>query len=220
MKKKTTVSYADAVLELSAKAGILNFCFILVGFPGESDEARDNMTRYIIENRNIHTITITTFDLTRGAPMEQDYTEENPYNLEMIPAKDFQVRLPYTINGENWKEKIVAAAQKMMLSVVRNRPDIGFMTLFPDQIRSMYCDRYSNRWGQIFLEKYGKSNIEEMLSNTEKYVRDYQSKKEIDPGLLPEPLRREHFRTKEDMEMITSAIIARKSYENRRVRQV
>jgi tRNA A37 methylthiotransferase MiaB len=220
MKKKTTVSYAGAVLELSAKAGILNFCFILVGFPGESDEARDNITRYIIENRNIHTITITTFDLTRGAPMEQDYTEENPYNLEMVPAKDFQVRLPYTINGENWKEKIVAAAQKMMLSVVRNRPDIGFMTLFPDQIRSMYCDRYSNRWGQIFLEKYGKSNIEEMLSNTEKYVRDYQNKKEIDPGLLPEPLRREHFRTKEDMEMIASAVMARKNYENRRVRQV
>ncbi len=220
MKKKTTVSYADAVLELSAKAGILNFCFILVGFPGESDEARDNMTRYIIENKNIHTITITTFDLTRGAPMEQDYTEENPYNLEMIPAKDFQVRLPYTINGENWKEKIVAAAQKMMLSVVKSRLDIGFMTLFPDQIRSMYCDRYSNRWGQIFLEKYGKSNIEEMLSNTEKYVKDYQDKKEIDPDLLPEPLRREHFRTKEDMEMIASAIVARKNYEDRRVRQV
>jgi tRNA A37 methylthiotransferase MiaB len=220
MKKKTTVSYADAVLELSAKAGILNFCFILVGFPGESDEARDNMTRYIIGNKNIHTITITTFDLTRGAPMEQDYTKENSYNLEMIPAKDFQVRLPYTINGENWKEKIVAAAQKMMLSVVRNRPDIGFMTLFPDQIRSMYCDRYSNRWGQIFLEKYGESNIEEMLSNTEKYVKDYQNKKEIDPDLLPEPLRREHFRTKEDMEMIASAVMARKNYEDRRVRQV
>ncbi len=220
MKKKTTVSYADAVLELSAKAGILNFCFILVGFPGESDDARDNMTRYIIENKNIHTITITTFDLTRGAPMEQDYTKENSYNLEMIPAKDFQVRLPYTINGENWKEKIVAAAQKMMIRVVRNRPDIGFMTLFPDQIRSMYCDRYSNRWGQTFLEKYGKDNIEEMLSNTEKYVKDYQNKKEIDPDLLPEPLRREHFRTKEDMEMIASAILARKNYENRRVRQV
>ena len=220
MKKKTAVSYADAVLEYSAKAGILNFCFVLVGFPGESDEARDNMTRYIIENKNIHTITITTFDLTRGAPMEQNYTDENPYNLEMIPAKDFQVRLPYTINGENWKEKIVAAAQKMMLSVVRNRPDIGFMTLFPDQIRSMYCDRYSNRWGHIFLEKYGKENIEEMLSNTEKYVKDYQNKKEIDTDLLPEPLRREHFRTKEDMELIASAVMARKNYENRRVRQV
>jgi hypothetical protein len=84
----------------------------------------------------------------------------------------------------------------------------------------MYCDRYSNRWGQIFLEKYGKSNIEEMLSNTEKYVKDYQNKKEIDLGLLPEPLRREHFRTKEDMEMIASAVMARKDYENRRVRQV
>lgn len=220
MNKKTTTSYSDKVLELSAKVGILNFCFILVGFPGESDEARENMVQYIINNRNIHTITIATFDLTRGSPMEQNFITDNPYGLDILPAQDFQVRLPYTVNGKNWKEKIVSSAHKIMLDVVRKRPDIGFMTLFPDQIRSIYCEKFSNSWGQMFLEKYGEENIKAMLANTEKYINDYKNKRDIDPSLLPEPLRREHFRTKEDMKIIVSAFAARKSYEERRAEQV
>ena len=220
MEKKTEPSYADTVLELSAKAGILNFCFILIGFPGETDDARENMISYIIDNKNIHTITISTFDLTRGAPMEQDFQADNYYGMDMKPAQDFQVRLPYTINGENWKAMIVPWAHKVMLEVVRRRPDIGFMTLFPDQIRSMYCEKYTNQWGQIFVDKYGKENIKEMMLNTEKYINDYQENKEIDPSLLPEPLRREHFRTKEDLQSIASAVMSRKSYEARRIRQI
>ena len=220
MNKKTTNSYSDLVLELSGRAGILNFCFILVGFPGETDDVRENMISYIINNRNIHTITIATFDLTRGSPMERNFIGDNNYGMEMQTAEDFQVRLPYTINGENWKAKIVPWAHKIMLAVIKERPDIGFMTLFPDQIRAMYCEKYTNKWGQIFLEKYGEGNIKEMLLNTEKYVKDYQNKREIDPNLLPEPLRREHFRTKEDLKLIASAVITRRSYENRRARQV
>ncbi|HAK89652.1 MAG TPA: hypothetical protein DCP24_11445 [Nitrospiraceae bacterium] len=220
MNKKTTTSDSDKVLELSAKAGILNFCFILVGFPGETDEARENMARYIIENRNIHTITIATFDLTRGSLMEQNFKADNAYGLEMLPAEDFQVRLPYSVKGENWKQKIIPSAHRIMLDVAKARPDIGFMTLFPDQIRSIYCEKFSNAWGQSFLEKYGEENIKSMLANTEKYIDDYKNNVDIDPALLPEPLRREHFRTKEDMEMIASALIARKNYEKRRADQV
>jgi len=220
MSKRVTVSHSDQVLELAAKAGILNFCFILVGFPGETEEAREQLTRYIIENKNIHTITIATFDLTKGAPMQQNFKKDNPYGMDIVPADDFKVRLPYVINGENWKAKIISIAHKLMFDVIKERPDIGFMTLFPDQIRSMYCDRYTNKWGQIFVERYGKDNINQILISTEKYIADYNNKQEIDPDLLPEPLRREHFRTKEDMKLITSALITRKMYEQRRADQV
>lgn len=220
MKKKTTTLVSDEVLEASARAGILNFCFILVGFPGETDEAREKMARYIIDNKNIHTITIATFDLTRGAPMEQNFVPDNIYGLEMRAAEGFQVRLPYLVKGENWKQKIIPGAHKIMLDVVRERPDIGFMTLFPDQVRSMYCEKFTNKWGQIFVDRYGEENIKAMLMNTEKYIQDYKDKRDIDPSLLPEPLKREHFRTKEDMKLIAEAIVTRKKYEQRRADQV
>lgn len=220
MEKKTTMSYADAVLESAGKAGILNFCFVLVGFPGETDENRASMVRYIVGNPHIHTLTITTFDLTRKSPMEQEFSPENHYKLDCEPAKDFQVRLPYTVNGENWKKKIIPLAHKMMIDIIKGRPDIGFMTLFPDQIRAVLCDRYGNDWGRIFVEKYGTENVQQMLLSTEKYARDYAADKDIDPSRLPEPLRREHYRTREDLALIARAVRLRREYEDRRFNQV
>ncbi len=221
MNKKTSVSYLDEVLKLADKAGILNFCFVLIGFPQETEMARERMIGYIISNKHIHTITNTTFDLTRGAPMELNYEENNQHKVTMVPAKDFQVRLPYMVDGDpEWKSRIVAWAQRMMIDLLGERPDIGFMSLFPDQVRGILCDRFTNRWGQIFLEKYGKESIRKILRDTEKYAHDYAEKREIDPNMLPEPLRREHFRTKEDLEQIAQATMARKTYEKRRMRQV
>lgn len=220
MSKKVEMSHTNAVLHASAQAGILNFCFILVGFPGETDGMREAMTRYICENPDIHTLTISTFDLTRKSPMERTFTPDNSHGLECVPAADFQVRLPYLVEGENWKERIVPAAHRMMIEIVRQRPDIGFVTLFPDQIRAMLCDRYGNDWGRIFVARYGSENVRAMLLDTERYARDYLGKREIDPAALPEPLKREHLRTKEDMAVLAQAILSRKLYERRRIEQV
>lgn len=220
MAKKNEMSHTNEILAAAAKAGILNFCFILVGFPGETDEMRENLTRYICDNPDIHTLTIATFDLTRKSPMAETFTPDNPYGLTMVEASDFQVRLPYLVDGENWKEKIIPAAHRMMIDIIRNRPDIGFVTLFPDQVRSMLCDRFGNDWGRIFVKQYGVDNVRTMLLDTERYVMDYQNKRDFDQTSLPEPLKREHQRTKEDMLILAQAIKSRKLYENRRINQV
>ena len=220
MKKKITTSYSDQVLKLSSRAGILNFCFILLGFPGETDEERKKLATYIINNKDIHTITPTTFDLTRGAPMQQNFSENNKYGMSISQAEGFQVRLPYLIKGVNWKAEIVPKAHKFVLDVVQERPDIGLMSLFPDQIRSLYCDKFSNKWGQIFVDKYGEKNIKKVLLKTKIYIKNYENDDDIDPSLLPESIRREHFRTKEDINIIKSAVFTRKNYERRRIEKV
>jgi hypothetical protein len=59
-----------------------------------------------------------------------------------------------------------------------------------------------------------------MLLDTERYAKNYELKREIDPAALPEPLKREHLRTKEDMAILAQAILSRKLYERRRMEQV
>lgn len=220
MNKKTSVSYADEVLRLASEADILNFCFVLVGFPGETEEMRKRLVRYIVDNPHIHTLTLSTFDLTRNSPMDLEFDPENEYGLSRAAASDFQVRLPYTVNGEDWKKEIVEQGHAMVLDIIRERPDIGLATLFPDQIRSLLCERYTNNWGKSFLESFGKDNVKEMLINTEKYIQGYGGKLDVDPLSLPEPLRREHFRTKEDLMLIANAAELRHNYEKRRMEHV
>jgi hypothetical protein len=107
-----------------------------------------------------------------------------------------------------------------MIDIVRNRPDIGFVTLFPDQLRAMLCDKYGNDWGTKFVERYGEENVREMLLNTETYVKNYENNRSIDVASLPEPLKREHFRTKEDLALLAQAVLRRRDYEDRRIQQV
>ncbi|MBF0298311.1 MAG: hypothetical protein HQK51_06300 [Oligoflexia bacterium] len=130
------------------------------------------------------------------------------------------MRLPYFVHDSNWKEKIVPLAHKVMHEVIKQRPDIGIMTLFPDQIRSFFCDKFGNRWSTSFVKEFGGENITKMMLDTERYMNLYKHKDEVDPSLLPEPLRREHYRTKEDMAMISAAILNRKKYEKLRFEQV
>ena len=45
-----------------------------------------------------------------------------------------------------------------------------------------------------------------MMLNVEKYSQSYQSSQDLSPERLPEPIRREHFRTKEDLTLIANAM--------------
>jgi len=220
MNKKTELSYTDEVLRLAGDAGILNFCFVLVGFPGETDASRQKLVDYIVGNEDIHTLTVASFDLTRNSPMDEEFEDDNVYGLERIKAEDFQVRLPYEVNGGNWKKQIVSAAHHVLNEIVRQRPDIGFVTLFPDQVRGIFCERYGNDWGRQFVTKFGEENVREMLMNVERYVENFANNRTVDLDSLPEPLKREHLRTQEDLALLANAALRRREYENRRIEQV
>ena len=121
---------------------------------------------------------------------------------------------------KNWKKEIITAAHHVLTEIVRRRPDIGFVTLFPDQVRGILCERYGNDWGRQFVDKYGKENVREMLLNVEQYVENFSHSRTIDTQSLPEPLKREHLRIQEDLASLARAALRRKDYENRRIEQV
>ena len=108
----------------------------------------------------------------------------------------------------------------MLLKIITERTDIGFMSLFPDQVRGILCDKYGNSWGRSFLSDFGENNIKRLLLSTEKYIDSFKDFEEIDLSLLPEPIKREHARTREDVKAVAVAVKRRKEYETRRMDQV
>lgn len=220
MNKKISSASTTKVLRAIDQAGILNFVFVLIGFPGETQEQRERLADYIIANPSIHVLTLATFDVTKKSPIHEHFAVPNRYGLEMAPAEDFEVRLPYTVNGKNWKHEMVIEAQRLLVKIISKRTDIGFMSLFPDQVRGMLCDLYGNTWGKKFLSQFGEENIQAMLLTTEQYADRFANAEEIDLAGLPEPIKREHDRVSEDLKAIADAIRRRKMYETRRIDQV
>ena len=121
------------------------------------------------------------------------------------------------MNGKNWKKEVVSEAQRILMKIIKIRPDIGFMSLFPDQVRGILTDRHGNTWGRKFLSQFGEENIRSLLLATEKYIEAFENAEEIDLAGLPEPIKREHHRTVEDIQAIAQALGRRKRYENRRI---
>jgi radical SAM superfamily enzyme YgiQ (UPF0313 family) len=218
MNKKVDAVSPSKVLEASFNAGILNFAFVLIGFPGEVDSQREQLIEFIARTKAINVLTVSTFDVTKASPMQSSLMENNPWNLECDDPEGFEVRLVYTINGENWKKKIVKYAQKFMLDVSKMRPDVALVSLFPDQVRGILTEKHDNKWGSTFLNDFGEENIRKMLQATEEYIDAFEStgSDEIELSYLPDPIKREHFRTKNDIDAISRAIARRKSYEAER----
>jgi hypothetical protein len=220
MNKKISAASTTKVLNAIHQVGILNFVFVLIGFPGETRQQREQLADYIIDNPSIHVLTLATFDVTKKSPIHEHFVIPNRYNLETVSADDFEVRLPYTINGNNWKQEMVIEAQRLLVKIISKRTDIGFMSLFPDQVRGTLCDLYGNGWGRKFLAQFGEENIRKMLLTAEKYAESIANAEEIDLAGLPEPIKREHDRVSEDLKAIADAVRRRKMYETRRIDQV
>ncbi|UCB56969.1 MAG: radical SAM protein [Candidatus Omnitrophota bacterium] len=220
MRKKINVASIDKILQAVSKAGIINFVFVLLGFPGETKEQRDKLAEYIINNKDIHVLTIATFDVTKNSPIQKNFVHPNVWGIEIDKPGGFEVRLPYTVKGENWKKMIVAEAHRILVKIIKERPDIGFMSLFPDQARGILGNKYGNGWGREFLSDFGQDNIRQLLLSTESYIDSFANQEEIELSLLPEPIKREHMRTSEDIKAVAEAISARKKYEERRMKQV
>ncbi len=83
MHKNINAASMDKILHAASLAGIINFVFILLGFPGETKEQRDQLADYVIHNEDIHVLTIATFDVTKGSPMQKNFVYPNIWNLQI-----------------------------------------------------------------------------------------------------------------------------------------
>ena len=217
MDKRISPVSTSKVLDAAHAAGILNFVFVLLGFPGETSLHRERLADFIISKESIHVLTVATFDVTKKSRIHMNFKTPNRFGIDCEPAQGFEVRLPYTIDGQNWKQQIVHEAQQFMVEIMKARPDIGLMSLCPDQIRSAMTDIHGNQWGSKFSREFGEDNIRSLLLTTERYIDAFKDGDEMELAGLPDPIKREHHRTMEDIKAIAKAIKRRKNYENRRM---
>ena len=73
MRKGTRVSTASEVLRMSAEAGVANGCFIMFGFPGETEDDANETLGFLREHRRFITRTmIDVLNVRPGSPLGRE----------------------------------------------------------------------------------------------------------------------------------------------------
>lgn len=111
MKKGTAVPAVEAILYASARAGIANLCFIMFGFPGETEEEAERTVVFLQRNADvIDHVLAGTFCLQSRSPLAR--------------ILDGQLR-GATAGGENRKPLPVPANEFTFFERFSKRQDVG-----------------------------------------------------------------------------------------------
>jgi len=153
MRKGTDIDDSSQILHLADRAGILNFVFVMLGFPSETEVQIKSTVDYIITNRSIHTATLASFDLTRHSTILNN-REQSEYGITTIPAEGILVRLPYLSEGEKVKWRHVRITFEALKEILDARPDILAVSVFNDSLRTILCDHHGNHFGRMIASAH------------------------------------------------------------------
>ncbi len=105
MNKGTDLQIIQEILRKSSKTGIANFCFLIIGFPGESQETIDETLQFLsINSANIDHLTMSLFHLKEEAPIFK-----NPEKWGVIRDSNHD----YLVNGGMNKKETIQLFKKI-----------------------------------------------------------------------------------------------------------
>lgn len=164
MNKGTNQNIINATLENTAKAGILNYCFILTGVPHISIETEKKTIEYIIQNKNIHVAAIGSYVVDRLSPMEVDDIIRSKYHISLYDIGDLTTEIGYLYEGCNQNKKVKLRTIGYIKDIYSKRPDYALSSLLNEEIRFVLTQKYGNQ----FIAEYISGLSEKELAVIEK----------------------------------------------------
>lgn len=164
MNKGTNQNIINATLENTAKAGILNYCFILTGVPHISIETEKKTIEYIIQNKNIHVAAIGSYVVDRLSPMEVDDIIRSKYHISLYDIGDLTTEIGYLYEECNQNKKVKLRTIGYIKDIYSKRPDYALSSLLNEEIRFVLTQKYGNQ----FIAEYISGLSEKELAVIEK----------------------------------------------------
>ena len=164
MNKGTNQNIINATLENTAKAGILNYCFILTGVPHISIETEKKTIEYIIQNKNIHVAAIGSYVVDKLSPMEVDDIIRSKYHISLYDIGDLTTEIGYLYEGCNQNKKVKLRTIDYIKDIYSKRPDYALSSLLNEEIRFVLTQKYGNQ----FIAEYISGLSEKELAVIEK----------------------------------------------------
>ena len=150
MNKGTNQDIISKTLSNTAKAGILNYCFILTGIPHISVETEKKTIEYIIQNKDIHVAAIGSYVVDKLSPMEVNDTIRNKYHITLYDIGDLTTEIGYLYKGINQNKEVKLRTIGYIKEIYLKRPDFALSSFLNEEIRFVLVQKFGNK----FIEKY------------------------------------------------------------------
>lgn len=174
-----TVDHIKTVLKNTADAGILNYCFVMIGIPNAPVQEERDTVSFIINEPNIHCIALDSYVLEMYSPMHEDPELHVKYDIQPFSQGDLTTMVGFLHRGRDISGEVRERAANFTDQIFKARPDLAITSLLNEESRFVLCDTFGNNFAKGALD-YVPDHI------VEKWILDgfEKSKKEkIDRSL-------------------------------------
>lgn len=160
MNKGTSQRIISQTLENTAKAGILNYCFILTGVPHIPVEKEERTIAYVIQNKNIHVAAIGSYVVDRLSPIEVNDTIREKYHISLYDVGDLTTEIGYLYEGSDQSKEVKQRTIAYIQEVYAKRSDYALSSLLNEEIRFILTQKYGNHFIEEYIAELGEKELE------------------------------------------------------------
>lgn len=134
-------------LSNTAAAGIHNYLFVLIGIPNAPIDEEEATASFIINNNDIHCMSLGSFVVDRLSPIEVNDDVRSKYDIELFEVGDMTTEVGYTYKGCDIRSEARQRAFAYTEAIFSARPDLAVTSLLDEETRCVMVDGFGNRFG-------------------------------------------------------------------------
>ena len=145
----------EEILKNTAKYGIHNYAFFLIGYPTDSLDNEDLLKQFIVKTQDVETVAIASFIPVLGTKITTDATISEKHRIKYKLKGDLTNKCDYTVNGEDVSIAVRNRTKGIVEFIMQNRKDIYISSKMPYETRFYMCSQYGNDFGKKYVEQGG-----------------------------------------------------------------
>jgi hypothetical protein len=154
------------VLHNTARAGILNYLFILVGIPSTPVAEEEATVEFVVDNSDIDAVALGSFVVDRMSPMHVEGAMHEKYGIRVFEMGDLTTEVGYAPvrPGDPSKEDGVDRASTYTRAIFEQRPDLAIASLLTEEQRFFLVATFGRQFTSEYLASIASSRRDELVA--------------------------------------------------------
>ncbi len=152
------------ILQNTAKAGILNYLFVLTGIPNSPIKEEEETVKYILDNRNIHSIALSSFVIDKDSPIHKNSLVRKKYNVTLKNIGDTTTEIGYLLKGKDVRAENRKRTSNYITIIFNSRPDLALNYLINEETRFILSCKFGNKFASEYIRLSSVDKIHEIVN--------------------------------------------------------